>query len=267
MTVRLDFYSISAALLLVFSINQTFAEEQIDTRYENSLYRASKTLQIEANPKAISKLWQSIQSGNDSYFHTEEYKADKIPAWFAQYLLEKKKLGYNSLDGQNDLFDLALLKDHNMSGELVGIKLKDNPYGYDIKLSKPNRTLKIFGNHSTNFLGVVLPVFQEDTSFEIASLDPVPQLILFDGNPTPTSFLNKERFNDAGATIYVTSEPTDATVFFNDKEYYKKTNTACIRDAGIIHIRIERIGYHPWIRERSVPPGVTWNINAKLKKL
>jgi len=70
----------------------------------------------------------------------------------------------------------------------------------------------------------------------------------------------------AGCEIYVNSEPSKATVYFDDREWYQKTKTSSVRDPGKLKVRIKLEGYNDWEQQRDLEAGESWTIEAQLKR-
>jgi PEGA domain len=69
-----------------------------------------------------------------------------------------------------------------------------------------------------------------------------------------------------GCEIFVISNPSEATVLFNGKEWYARTNTSSVRDPGTWEVIVRRNGYKEWRSQRSLGPGESWTIEAMLSK-
>ncbi|MBW1915561.1 MAG: PEGA domain-containing protein [Deltaproteobacteria bacterium] len=69
-----------------------------------------------------------------------------------------------------------------------------------------------------------------------------------------------------GCEIYINSEPSNATVYFNGEEWYSKTNTSAVLDTGSWEIKICLEGYKDWIEKRSLSAGESWTIDVRLDK-
>jgi hypothetical protein len=71
--------------------------------------------------------------------------------------------------------------------------------------------------------------------------------------------------SSAGCEVYVDSEPDQATVYFNEKQWEEATNTSSIRDPGTINVRLSKQGFKDWSNEHSCKAGDSWHIDAKLQ--
>lgn len=68
----------------------------------------------------------------------------------------------------------------------------------------------------------------------------------------------------AGCEIFVNSTPAGATVYFNGRKYHDATNTSAVRDPGSWSVRIVLDGFGEWQDTRSLTPGSSWTIDARL---
>lgn len=68
-----------------------------------------------------------------------------------------------------------------------------------------------------------------------------------------------------GVVLFINSQPSGADIYFNNKKYYKQTNTTCIRDPGRCVITIKKENYKIWTKEYNLKKGEKYNINANLE--
>ncbi len=67
-----------------------------------------------------------------------------------------------------------------------------------------------------------------------------------------------------GCEIYVNSTPPKAAVFFNGKEWYRRTNTSAVHDPGSWEVTVRLKKYKDWRERRALQAGESWTINAVL---
>lgn len=73
--------------------------------------------------------------------------------------------------------------------------------------------------------------------------------------------------SSSGVVLIINSTPPEATIYFNKREYYKKTNTSCVRDPGVLKIIIRKEGYLDWEKEYKVVGGEKILIDAALTRV
>jgi hypothetical protein len=69
-----------------------------------------------------------------------------------------------------------------------------------------------------------------------------------------------------GCEIFINSTPTKATVYFNDKKWYERTNTSAVRDPGSWEVKMRLTGYKEHVDHRNLLAGESWTINALLTR-
>ncbi len=69
-----------------------------------------------------------------------------------------------------------------------------------------------------------------------------------------------------GVVLLINSDPTGADIYFNNKKYYRKTNTTCVRDPGEYTVTIRKGNYKSWTKDYILKKGEQYSINAKLEK-
>ena len=69
-----------------------------------------------------------------------------------------------------------------------------------------------------------------------------------------------------GCEVHVTSKPTQAKVYFNQRLWYQPTNTSVVRDPGALEVLVQLAGYKDYRVQQTLSAGQTWNINAPLVK-
>lgn len=69
-----------------------------------------------------------------------------------------------------------------------------------------------------------------------------------------------------GCEIFVRSKPSDATVYFNGKEWYQRTDTSSVRDSGTWEVVVRLKGYKEWRDRKQLTAGESWTIDATLSK-
>jgi hypothetical protein len=69
-----------------------------------------------------------------------------------------------------------------------------------------------------------------------------------------------------GAEVHVTSNPSGADVFFNDKEYHLKTNIKSARDPGPWKVTLKKEGYKDFESTHTLEDGEVWALSVKMEK-
>lgn len=69
-----------------------------------------------------------------------------------------------------------------------------------------------------------------------------------------------------GCEVHVTSKPTNAKVYFNQRLWYQPTNTSVVRVPGELDVLVQLEGYRDYRRKKMLSAGESWTINAPLVK-
>lgn len=199
---------------------------------------------------------------------------------FDKYVEAQKKVNQNGVINKEDVrnFDWSLLIHEDITWITVGIisadavtihslvsgsvnignseELNDdfsvilNPNEQKtIVLPSTGNTLKLAGHKATGDT-VALKVFYDQSTKESA----VSPYVFF--SPSYTR----------GVKFDIKTKPKNAEVYFNEKKYYQKTNTSCVRKAGVWKVRIHLDGYKDWEETFKLQNGDTQSIDITLEE-
>ncbi len=117
------------------------------------------------------------------------------------------------------------------------------------------------GERIESGMSIVLPATDVTATFELGERKAV-----WTGNPTSGPVKVVFASTGRGCEIVVRSNPSEAIVYFNGKEYHERTNTSSVRDVGTWDVIVRRQGYKDWREQRTLGARESWTIEAKLTK-
>lgn len=108
---------------------------------------------------------------------------------------------------------------------------------------------------------LVMPAVDLTATFELGNRKAV-----WTGNPAGGIVRVVAASTNRGCEIFVRSKPSNAMVYFNGKEWYRRTDTSSVRDAGMWEVVVKLEGYKDWRQQQLLGAGESWTIDATLSK-
>jgi hypothetical protein len=122
------------------------------------------------------------------------------------------------------------------------------------------------GQKLGNVTTVALPAPQSGVEYVTLAFDVGNAKALWTGLADAGSVEVFRASNTAGCEIHVSSQPTGAKVYFNGKEWHRRTDTKSVRDPAEYEVLVRAPGFKDWKEKRKLAAGDSWAIRVRLKK-
>lgn len=185
------------------------------------------------------------------------YLAEKVKASPATATLTYSDFGdFNWGYIVHDIGYLPLRLESSGPAKLLTLESVGGRYEFSAKgISIKPGTVILFPTAPGQELAIV------SATFELAN-----QKALWTGSPAVGTLKIASAMTTRGCEIFVNSNPPKAAVFFNGKEWYRRTNTSAVHDPGSWEVIVRLKRYRDWREQRDLEAGDSWTINALLVK-
>jgi hypothetical protein len=122
------------------------------------------------------------------------------------------------------------------------------------------------GQQLGNVDTVALPAPQSGVEYVTVAFDVGKAKALWTGLADAGSVEVVRASSTAGCEIHVSSQPAGAKVYFNGKEWHRRTDTKSVRDPDEYEVLVRLPGFKDWQEKRKLAAGDSWVIKVRLKK-
>lgn len=233
---------------------------------EGVLADESKKSGVQIDETAKSQILQKYKTASDeTKKFIDSTSSESLKMQIGNYLAVKKLAGAPNILSKKDVSDFTW-EYMRYNPDLVSVRITPSTYATIQMVTTKDISIPyhivLEGKKDTQ---LVIP--KKGDSFSIRATTAEGSLIWTATGVSPPGDIVFLASLSKGSEIYVNSDPDKATVYFNDKKYYRTTNTSSVRPPGKWKVMIKLDKHKDWEQERILEMGEIWLINAKLESM
>ena len=264
-------YKVKIIIVIFFSfllINSVkIDEEQEDTvnKFESAWATASFETGFTLDETAKIQVWNQYVNSPDEYKSLIDATSSEMINWqIEKYLNAKRLTGAPSELSREDVSDF--------SWGCVPLQTDFIPVTISATTSTSIQTIKTGGAtielhfklEEGKLYTPVFPIIENSFSIYGKTYDGRNLIWTVSGIKPFEGIIFLKTYYSQECEVYINSDPDNAYVYFNNKKYYRNTNTSTVRDPGQCKVTIKKENYEDYEEENILEKGEIWTINAKL---